>query len=542
MNPDDAPTFGAPPQPVTYRNPILPGFHPDPSILRVGDDYYLANSSFQWWPGIPLYHSRDMVNWEPAGHVVTRPGQLSLRGVDDSMGLWAPTLRWNDGLFHVVVSMVRQYGRRTQTAFSIDNLLFTAEDIRGPWSDPVYLNDDGIDPDIFWDDDGSAWIASNDISGGSREEGIVARRWDAVLREMVGPRRLLWAGTELGITEGPHLYRSRDGYYLLTAEGGTSYGHAVQLCRSRSLTGPYELSPVVPTLTMKGCDEVYACSGHADIVDGPDGRTWMVCLAKRPSPQRHSILGRETFLLPCRWTEDGWLIVNEGRGIEEFIEAPAGDGTQTRGPGAWTHTEDFDAPELGPDWMFSRGPSPEHLRVGGGALRLRCRPHPLDDINAVNVVGRRQQHHRFRATVDLEFAPMPDGEAAGLACYYDRRHWLWLSARHEGGPVLVYECRNGDEVERYAIPWPETDGATLRVDADWERYSFLARPRHGGDWTTIGTATNGGILSDEMAGVVEKWAAFTGAFVCLFATSNGRRSTAWAAFRHFVYEGLEAGG
>jgi len=525
----------------TYENPILPGFHPDPSILRVGEDYYLANSTFQWWPGILLSHSRDLVHWETLGHVLTRPRQLDLRGVDDSMGVWAPTLRRFDGTFYVIASMMRQYRDGDRTKVATENRLYTAPDIAGPWDDGTYIHDVGIDPDIFQDTDGRLYITSQDMvtPGGPRQERISIQEYDPRERCLVGRRRVIWDGTELGTTEGPHLYHRDGWYYLLTAEGGTFFGHAVSLCRSRSLFGPYELAPHNPVLTMRGRDETLARAGHADLVETQDGAWWLVCLGGRPNANRRCILGRETFLLPVHWTEDGWPVVNEGRGLEERLGAP--DLPEWR-PGPAGHGyagfDGFDGPELAPCWQAVRSFEPDHLRLEDGALRLRARPQPLDDIGAVNVIGRRQQHRAFAAETDLSFAPDTDGERAGIVCYYDRWHYIAFTLGYQDGLVLEVKRRDGDEVTVTRVPYDRTT-ARLRVEADGEDYRFsLVRwdpVTEAPEPVPVGPVQDGGHLSDEEAGVLFPWAAFTGAFVCLFATGGGSHSDKWASFGSFEY-------
>lgn len=514
-----------------YRNPILPGFHPDPSIVRVGDDYYLANSTFQWFPGIKLSRSRDLIHWQTVGYALDRLEQLNLRSTDDSMGLWAPTLRFFDGTFYLVVTLVQQFRAGEATRMSQQNLLFTTADISGPWSDPVYLHDLGIDPDIFRDIDGRLYIVSQDTKtgGGPRPERISIQEYDPAVRRLVGEPVPIWDGTELGITEGPHLYHRHGWYYLITAEGGTGYGHAVSLCRSRNLAGPYELAPGNPILTMSGRAGETAKSGHADLVETQNGEWWMVCLGSRPNSGRRCVLGRETFLLPVRWTDDGWLVVNEGRGLE--MELPVPDLPECVLPEA--ETGNF----AGPDWQVVRAWSPEHVRVSKDRLLLRARPEPLEDISAVNVVGTRIQRRRFSASVTVSFQPKIESESAGLVCYYDRHHHIGLFLTGNDGRSLEVRVANGAPAKTVArIPWPDERDVELRVQSDEEsRLQFSARPAGDGEFAEIGACQDGSTLSDEAAGVVFPWASFTGAFVCLHASGNGYRSDCWAEFSNFAY-------
>ena len=292
----------------TIRNPVLRGFNPDPSILRVGDDYYIATSTFEWFPGVQIHHSRDLRHWRLVARPLERRSQLDMLGNPDSGGIWAPCLSYADGLFYLVFTDVKSHiGPFKDT----HNYLVTAPSIEGPWSDPVYLNSSGFDPSLFHDDDGRKWLVNmiwDHRKGKNKFAGIALQEYSPEERRLVGPIRNIFRGTELGLTEGPHIYKRNGWYYLITAEGGTRYNHAVTVARSRSLFGPYEVHPDNPVLTAADKPDLeLQRAGHASLVETQTGEWYFAYLCGRPlRSSRRCILGRETALHPVEWTEDGW--------------------------------------------------------------------------------------------------------------------------------------------------------------------------------------------------------------------------------------------
>ena len=297
--------------------PVLPGCYPDPSICRVEDDYYLVTSTFEYFPGLPIFHSRDLVHWRQLGHAIDRPAQLDLSGVLSSGGLYAATLRHHDGVFYLVNTLVQACDGAQG-----GNYLLTAGDPAGPWSDPVWLTDaEGIDPSLFFDDDGRAWYVGARPSREPAWEGQTdtwLRELDITTLQLAGPEHVLWHGALLGAVwaEGPHLYKVDGRYYLLAAEGGTEHNHAVSVARADEVTGPYAGNPGNPVLTHRNLGRGYpiVATGHADLVQLPDGEWWAVLLAMRPYGGYHCNLGRETFLVPVVW-EDGWPVFAPGLAI-----------------------------------------------------------------------------------------------------------------------------------------------------------------------------------------------------------------------------------
>jgi xylan 1,4-beta-xylosidase len=509
------------------QNPILRGFNPDPSIIRVGEDYYVATSTFEWFPGVQIHHSRDLVNWRLLSRPLTRPSQLNMLGAPDSCGVWAPCLTHADGKFWLIFTDVKRYGRTTVGGASgaslrdFHNYLVTADDIEGPWSDPVFLNSSGFDPSLFHDDDGRKWLLNqlwDHRPGRNRFAGIVAQEYDAFAAKLVGERKLIFPGTPLGLTEAPHLYKRDGWYHLITAEGGTGFGHAVTMARSRTLEGPYELHPDGPVLTSR--DRPHAAlqrAGHADLVETPDGTTWMAYLCGRPLPNRgRCVLGRETAIQPMTWGDDGWLRTRDGSGDPELTPPSPGLAPHPF-PSApdWT---DFDGPDLPLDFQWLRSPFPDDLfslTARPGWLRLFGR-ETMGSQYRQALVARRQQAMCYGARTVLDFAPEHYQQAAGLVCYYgaNKFHYLFVSRDEEQGRHVQVMSALPDSPQADAfstpIPLPDNGLVHLRVEVDFERLRF-AFSLDGEAWTWLPQVFDASILSDEATSPGAP--NFTGAFV-----------------------------
>ncbi|MFE5075816.1 glycoside hydrolase family 43 protein [Streptomyces halstedii] len=382
-----------------FDNPVIPGFSPDPSICRAGDDYYLATSSFEYVPGVPLWHSRDLVHWRLIGHALDRPAQLDLpESTGASGGVYAPTLRYHDGRFWMITTVVGGAG----------TVLVTATDPAGPWSDPVTVDVPGIDPDLAWDEDGTCWCV---VSHG----GIQGVRVDPATGERLGEPVALWSGSGLQYPEGPHLYHVGDWWYLLLSEGGTERGHAMSVARARTLPGPFEPHPANPVLSHRSTDHPVQNTGHGDLVQAGDGTWWMVLLGTRPrgdTPKFHG-MGRETFLVPVRW-EDSWPLPGP---LETRATAPA------LAPHPWPPEpvrDDFDSPVAAPCWVTPRRLDPDAVRLDErpGHLVLHARADSLDTPGAV-FVGRRQRDPDCSART---LVTVGEGGRGGLAVRLDEAH------------------------------------------------------------------------------------------------------------------------
>ncbi len=535
--PRRAPTLTPAPMP-TFTNPILRGFNPDPSICRVGDDYYLTTSTFGWFPGLPVYHSRDLVHWRLIGHAIHRPGQLDFEGVSLTNDLvYAPTLRHHGGRFYIVSHAVRKGG----------NFVVWAEDPAGPWSDPVFLPDlPGFDPDLFFDDDGRAWIA---VSERAPDADDVSRRSILLCRVdldtgavLEGPHELLRGGHAVGAIwlEGPKLYR-RDGfYYLLVSEGGTSFDHAVTIHRSKTLTGRYETRPANPILTHRHLGLRYPVQaiGHADLVQTPAGEWWMTVLGTRmyehpgyPVPLTNT--GRETFLVPVEW-QDAWPVPAPGVGLVE-IEPPR----PALDPHPWPERpaqDDFDADALPPDYIMPRAPQEQWWRLDErpGWLVLDLRPDTLTGNGNPSFLGRRIPDNAFCAETLVDVDPRP-GEEAGLALVQDERASYRITVAGTPDGRVVRVVKNSRSAEEEIVAEHPAPPGPLRLSIDGgavagHRFRF-APPE--GDWTFLATGQDAGVLSTHAAGM------FTGVVAGLYASSNHAQanydgSRTRAAFDYFL--------
>jgi xylan 1,4-beta-xylosidase len=301
------------------HNPVLKGCNPDPSFLRVGDDYYLANSTFEWFPGVPIYHSKDLANWRLIGHALTRRSQLDLRGVPDSGGIWAPSLSYHDGLFYLIYTIVRT---RTGPFKDVHNYLTTAREITGPWSEPIFLNSSGFDASLFHDDDGRKWLINvqwDFRKGRPRFAGIVLQEYDAKAERLAGPIKMIFQKPHL--IEGPNLYKLDGRYYLMLAEGGTGWNHGISMARAATIDGPYEADPLPLLLTSrKSPGAPLQKAGHGELVQTPAGEWYLAHLCSRPVyPSRRCILGRETALQRVVWNKEGWMRLEAG-GTDAQVE------------------------------------------------------------------------------------------------------------------------------------------------------------------------------------------------------------------------------
>jgi len=536
-------------QPAQIRNPILRGFNPDPSIVRVGDDYYIATSTFEWYPGVQIHHSRDLIHWSLLTRPLNRAAQLNMLGDPDSCGVWAPCLSHSGGLFYLIYTDVKRYGRTTAGASTggsprdMHNYLLTSPAIGGEWSDPAYLNSTGFDPSLFHDDDGRKYLVNmiwDYRPGHNRFAGIALQEYSTQERKLIGQEYQIFEGTAIGFTEGPHLYQ-RDGYYyLLTAEGGTGYGHAVTMARSRNLTGPYELHPDTHILTSRHRPDIeLQRAGHADLVETPNGETYMAHLCGRPIRNRgRCTLGRETAIQPMVWCEDGWLRTADGLGLP-YREVSAPALTVHAFPPLPTR-EDFDISELPLDFQWLRSPWPDELfslTDRPGHLRLFGR-ETLGSTFHQALVARRQQSHCYSAATVIEFEPERFQQAAGLICYYNGSKFHYLYISHDdaiGKHIRVMSCLP-DQVQSDAfsapIAIPGGVPVYLRVEVDFERLYFAYR-LEGEDWRRLPGHLDASILSDEAA--APGTPNFTGAFVgvCCQDLAGTRRH---ADFDYFVYE------
>ena len=511
----------------SYRNPVLAGFYPDPSVTRVGDDFYLVNSTFSWFPGIPVFHSRDLVHWRQIGNAIDRPGQLDFKRLGMSRGVFAPDISFHAGRFYIVTTCVDCGG----------NFVITARDPAGPWSDPVWLPTvGGIDPSLFFDADGSAWIVNNrEPIGPPRYDGHRAlwmERFDPIALKMLGdPRMIVDGGVDPAAKpvwiEGPHILRTGGHYYLTAAEGGTAVGHSQVVFRSDRVDGPYVPAPaaVNPILTQRDLDPArpkpITSAGHADLIALPDGTWWATFLATRPYRDDLYNIGRETYLLPVRW-DKGWpTILPRGAAIPTIAPRPR----LRRDPRATAPTtgslvirDGFDGTALSDAWMTMRTPRTPRWQVGGGRLTLAAQRDGIGDHGQPGFVARRQMHRIADTAVTVRFAP-GDGAEAGLAAVQDDDHYLGLAVTRTAGQLAIRAFHRADAdapaIGRTVASVPIRVAAgspiRLRIAAQGPR-SILSYAIAGGRWQRIADV-DATILSTARAG------GFTGTMIGPFARS-----------------------
>lgn len=497
----------------TFKNPILPGFYPDPSVCRVGSDYYLVTSSFSYFPGVPIFHSRDLVHWTQIGHCLDRPSQLAVTGEPTSAGIFAPTLRHHDGVFYMTTTNVSGVG----------NFIVTATDPKGPWSEPIAVEQRGIDPSLFFDDDGKVYYTTS-------HEGAYQSEIDVRTGKLLSEPKVVWRGTGGQYPEGPHLYHINDTYYLLLSEGGTEYGHMLTMARSNSPWGPFESCSRNPLLSHRSKHSSIQGTGHADLVRTEDGRWFAVALAFRPKgyPPAHH-LGRETYLFPVAWSEDGFPIFgNDGtleleHEVSHFIPPP------TKRP----IRDDFDEEMPGLDWNYLRNPDPNlySLTQRRGFLRLKGSGDGLDELTSPAWLGRRQCHFSTRVATRLEFESTRENEEAGLLVRMDEKHHYEIFVTLRANvPSVVLRRRIGTLQAEVATQPLErnTQSLILSIHATEEKYVFSFGDSENAS-TTLGEGETR-YLTTEVAG------GFTGVYFALYATGNGAACENPADFDWFDYE------
>jgi xylan 1,4-beta-xylosidase len=515
---------------MQFTNPVIPGFHPDPSICRVGEDYFLVTSSFEYFPGVPLFHSRDLVHWRQIGHCLTRPSQLPLEQFRPSGGIFAPTIRYHNGVFYMVTTNISGGG----------NFYVSTRDPFGEWSEPIWLDQIGIDPSLFFDDDGRVYLTSNwflsfplpeEIDPAVAIWGIQQSEIDISTGKRLSEPQRIWGGTGGRFPESPHLYKIGNSYYLLIAEGGTELGHMVTIARSATPWGPWQSCPHNPIMTHRSFHSPFQALGHADLIESHDGSWWFVCLGIRPQgnpPCSH--LGRETFLAPVRWDDQGWPQVGDTGRIRVQMDAPH------LTPVIWPmpHVrDDFEGPNLALEWNFLGNPRAEDWSLSDrpGDLRLAGNAARLDDGPPVAFVGRRQEHFVCQVATLLDFVPDADGEEAGLTIWMNPSHHydLFVSQRNDQRYIAVR--RRIGSLTAIVAQAPLGDGPViLTIDANSQTYTFgyANSPMGQAEPQTLTTGETR-YLAPEIAG------GFTGVYFALYATGNGNISSSPAFFDWFDY-------
>ncbi|MCW0483276.1 glycoside hydrolase family 43 protein [Gaoshiqia sediminis] len=507
-----------------YYNPILPGWYSDPSVCTDGKNYFLVTSTFSYYPGVPIFHSTDMLNWKQVGHVLDRPEQLPLDGQRTSEGIFAPAISYNphNQTWYMITTNIRR-----------GNFFVKTKDPFGSWSDPVWLPEvGGIDPSFFFDEDGKAYIVNNDVpDGGSTYEGhraIRVREFDVETDKTIGESIMLVNG---GVNladkpiwiEGPHLYKINGSYYLMCAEGGTSENHREVIFKGNTPMGkflPWDKNPILTQLHLDPNRPLpVTCAGHADLIQKDNGQWWSVFLACRPIDNKFENLGRETFMLPVRWSKDGFPYMTKGdeliSGIIQMEGVKRESGTTF---GNFEKNDGFDTPELGMEWTTLRGAATElySLTENPGFLTLRCADVASNELKSPAFVGRRLQHHKFECTTSMYFTPQTAAEMAGVLLMKDEGHQYFMAVEKDGDQVQISLKKiKTNVVETLASQplKPTDDSIDLKVTSTGTHFSFYYATG-GGSWKLLAEGVEAYYLSTAQS------FGFTGTTIGLYASNK----------------------
>jgi len=527
-------------------NPILTGFYPDPSILRVGNDYYITNSTFAYFPGLPIFHSTDLVNWKQIGNAMDREEQLDQTNAGVSRGLFAPTIRYNKGTFYILCTLIDKKG----------NFIITAKDPKGPWSNPIWLPEvKGIDPSLDFIEDKAYVVYNNDapdnkpLYNGHRT--IRMYEFDINAMKVVGKEKLLVnGGTDLSKKpiwiEAPHLFKKDDWYYLICAEGGTGYNHSEVVFRSKNVDGPYVSFEGNPILTQRHLDKArknpITTTGHADFVEMPDGKWYAIFLGCRPYGDDLYNTGRETYMLPVEW-KDGWPHMLEGDALVPYtLPVPASyKGKKVDNPfsGNVTFRDDFNGNVFNPRYLFLRNPEKDaySLTAKKGFFQLALRPQTATERKSPSFLGFRQHNLKGYGATSIDFTPKSEKEKAGLMIFQNETHFYFLCKSLENGQPVVQlyksPTRAGNAPELLASQkLTGNKQLFLKIEASYSTYSFYFGEAKN-KWTLLKDGVDGSFLSTKVAG------GFVGSLFVMYGTSNGDATTSTASYDWFEYKGNE---
>ena len=505
----------------TTKNPILPGFHPDPSIIRVGQDYYVATSTFEWYPGVCIYHSKDLVNWTLVSRPLSTTTLLDMRGNPDSCGVWAPCLTVKDGLFYLAFTNTKRFAGDFKDT---PNYFTVAANIGGPWSDPIYVNSSGFDPSLFHDDDGkSYWLnmiwdhrpvaGRNNFSPNRFFGGVVCQEINLDKGELLGKPSMIYKGSNIGLTEGPHIHKKKGYYYLTVAEGGTGKDHAVTIARAEQILGDYVTAPNNPIVTSANAAQTaLKRAGHGDWCDTPDGKTVLVHLCSRPLPYRgRSVMGRETALQFLSWTDDDWPYLSHGG------QQPSIDIDISSEPRVVEERIDFSVDPMPDTYHSLRYPLPNSIAYQTDSAFVLKGQESIGSWFEQSLLARRQQQFCFTYETTLDFAPTSFQQMAGLTCYYNSKKYYYLHVTHdeERGRVIDLSMCLNNWHSQYPldepISIPASGKVSLKAMVDHDAVRFAYRIENE-EWVQLGLTLDYSLLSDEV-GDGGADANFTGSFV-----------------------------
>ena len=528
-----------------FSNPIIRGGYPDPSICKVGDTFYLVNSSFEYFPGLPIHKSKDLINWELIGYGLHRKSQVdstvNLIDVQSNGGIHAPTIRYKDGVYYIITTNV--YYDEKQKKAEMVNFIITAKNPAGPWSDPIHISGaPGIDPDLFFDDNGKVWYVGNQMPENPNFNGegeIWLQELDINEFKLVGEKHLLWRGACGGVwAEGPHMYKKDGRYYLLIAEGGTSFNHAVMVALSDNIEGPYISNPRNPIITSRhlSYDNWVNSTGHGDIIELDDGRNYMVLLGIRNQIERGSNMGRETFLAPITWerepfewkeTKHLWPVVSPKTGrIELSNDIVFNNSIQNI---ETSFKDNFESDILNLKWNFRRYPIENifHLNKNDKRLNLICHPNQIKERGRAALLGFKQTESSFEYLTQMYFEPNTNGSEAGISFFQKDDNYINFTLIKDNGKhyLQAYVVKNGELISTKKEHLKQFKGQIkFKVIADREAYKlyFLTKGAHFNLFATL----DGSSLKSN---------GYTGAHLGLYATSNGRKTKDSASFEYVNY-------
>ena len=538
-----------------FINPIITGAHPDPSIIRVGNDYYIVNSSFEFFPGLPIHHSKDLVNWDLIGYGLHREdqcnGKMNLVDVQSDGGIHAPTIRYNNGTFYIITTNV--YNSGDGKPGLMRNFVITAENPQGPWSDPHIIEGaPGIDPDIFFDDDGKVYFTGTHNPGDMNSNGIGAiwiQELDIKNWKLKGQRKSVWDGAFGCCTEGPHIYKENGLYYLMVAEGGTGKNHAVMIAASKEIFGPYLENPRNPILTSRHLTNDYFVNstGHADLVELPDGRWYMVSLGKRNDLDGDSNMGRETYLMPVNWepaivkweqvsdtkwepVKYLWPVASPQTGrVERYEILPFAEKKQYKNDYFY---DDFDLNVLDLEWNFVRVPQQKTYSIAErpGYLRLYPSSNIIENRKQFSLIGFRQKESDFEFEVKMDFLPSNDNIESGIVHYQKELNYLTTTVYKEKRKFYLQvklKEKDKDPISLKKIRLKEYKGEMIfKVVSKNDTYSLFYSMDKGNSFENY--------LDVEAKVVLDR--NYVGAFLGMYATSNGAQSGEFADYDWVRYK------
>ena len=528
-----------------FSNPIISGGYPDPSICKVGDTFYIVNSSFEYFPGLPIHKSKDLINWELIGYGLHRKSQVNstvnLIDVQSNGGIHAPTIRYKDGVYYIITTNV--YYDEEKGKADMVNFIITAENPVGPWSDPIHIvGAPGIDPDLFFDDDGKVWYVGNQMPENPNFDGegeIWLQELDLSEFKLVGEKHLLWRGACGGVwAEGPHMYKKDGRYYLLIAEGGTSFNHAVMVALSDNIEGPYISNPRNPIITSRhlSYDNWVNSTGHGDIIELDDGRNYMVLLGIRNQIERGSNMGRETFIAPLTWEREPfewkeikhlWPVISPETGRVEILNNVVFNNTIQNNDRSFT--DNFETESLYLNWNFRRYPLEDIYQINKeeSRLNLLCHPNKIKERGRAALLGFKQTESDFEYLTQMYFQPKSSDSEAGISLFQKDDNYINFTIIKKGDKhyLQAYVMKNGEILELIKDELRLYKGnIKFKVIADKDVYKlyYSTKEMHFNLFTIL----EGSLLKSN---------GYTGAHLGVYATGNGKKNQDFASFDYVNY-------